>query len=857
MKLSLPEFSLVLLVGSSGSGKSTFARTHFLPTEVVSSDACRGLVADDENDQSATQDAFEVLHFIVAKRLARRRLTVVDATNVQREARASLVALARAYHALPAAVVLDVSEAVCLERNRLRPDRTFGPQVVARQRRDLKRGLKGLKREGFRSVTVLNGPEEIAEVQLERRPLWNDRRAEHGPFDIIGDVHGCADELERLLERLGYSWHDADRGGDLYPRLYTHPQGRRAIFVGDLVDRGPRVLETVGLVQNMVQAGAALCVPGNHDVKLVRKLRGKNVTVRHGLETTLSEFDALPDEVREGYKRGVADFLDGLVSHYVLDDGKLVVAHAGLTEDLQGRASGRVREFALYGDTTGETDDFGLPVRHDWAADYRGAALVAYGHTPVPEPVWLNHTVNLDTGCVFGGALTALRYPELETVSVRAARTYAEPARPLAPAPDLTPQQQGDLLDLRDVTGKRLITTRLRRVVIREDQGAAALEALGHTVDPKWLVYLPPTMAAPTTARVGGLEHPDEAFAYYRKQGVTSLVCEEKHMGSRAVCVVCRNEAAAKARFGVLDGSSGVIYTRTGRPFFAGSTGAALQDDLLQRLRETLSATNFWHDFATDWVVLDAELTPWSYKAGALLRGQYAPTAAAAERALGRSLAALGAAQGRGLDVGDLPGRFGARSEETRRYAEVYRRYCWPVTSADDLKLAPFALLATEGTVHSEAHVRQLETLHRYLGAAPNVIPTAFRAVDLGDPTSADVATTWWEKLTAGGGEGVVVKPASPVTSGKRGPAHLVQPGLKVRGRDYLRLVYGPEYLLPENLERLRPRNVSAKRALALQEFALGLEALERFVRGAPLREVHECVAGVLALESEPLDPRL
>ncbi len=854
MKLSLPEFSLVLLIGSSGSGKSTFARTHFLPTEVVSSDTCRGLVADDENDQSATQDAFELLHLIVAKRLAGRRLTVVDATNVQREARASLIALARTHHALPAAVVLDVPEAVCLERNRGRPDRNFGPQVVARQRRDLKRSLKGLKREGFRSVTVLNGPEEIAEVQLERRPLWNDRRAERGPFDIIGDVHGCADELERLLERLGYIWHD--RGGDLYSRLYTHPHGRRAIFVGDLVDRGPRVLETIGLIQNMVQAGAALCVPGNHDVKLVRKLRGKNVAVRHGLETTLSEFDALPADVRERCKRDVADFLDALVSHYVLDGGKLVVAHAGLTENLQGRASGGVREFALYGDTTGETDDFGLPVRHDWAADYRGAALVAFGHTPVPEPVWLNHTVNLDTGCVFGGALTALRYPELETVSVKAARTYAEPVRPLAPAPDLT-SQRGDVLDLKDVTGKRIITTRLRSVVIREEQSAAALEALGHTVDPQWLVYLPPTMAAPTTAREGRLEGPDEAFAYYRKQGVTSLVCEEKHMGSRAVCVLCRDEAAASRRFGVVDGSAGVVYTRTGKPFFTGSAGAALQTELLQRLRGALSASGFWRDFATDWVVLDAELTPWSYKAGSLLRRQYAPTAAAAERALGLSLAALDAAQGRGIDVGDLPERFGARLGETRRYAEVYRRYCWPVGSADDLKLAPFALLATEGTVHGEPHVWQLETLHRYLGAAPNVVPTAFRAVDLGDPASAVAATAWWDDLTAEGGEGIVVKPASPVTSGKRGPAHLVQPGLKVRGQDYLRLVYGPEYQLPENLERLRPRNVSKKHALALQEFALGLEGLERFVRLAPLREVYECVAGVLALESESLDPRL
>lgn len=855
MKLSLPEFSLVVLIGASGSGKSTFARTHFRATEVLSSDTYRGLVADNENDQGATKDAFEVLHFVAAKRLARRRLTVIDATNVQREARASLIALAREYHALPAAVVLDVPERICLERNRLRPDRAFGPHVVARQQRDLKRSLKNLKREGFRSITVLNGPEEIAEVQLERQRLWNDRQDEHGPFDVIGDVHGCADELETLLARLGYVWQATP--APLYGRSYSHPEGRKALFVGDLVDRGPRVLETVGLVHNMVRAGTALCVPGNHDVKLVRKLRGKDVQVRHGLGATLAEFDALPADLRGAYVNDVASFLDSLVSHYVLDDGKLVVAHAGLRHDLQGRASGKVREFALYGETTGETDEFGLPVRHNWAADYRGEALVVYGHTPVPEPVWLNRTVNIDTGCVFGGALTALRYPELTTVSVAAVRTYVEPARPLAiPTEDLTPQQlDDDLLDLEDVTGKRIISTRLRQsVVVREEQSAAALEALSrYTVDPRWLVYLPPAMAAPTTSsRTGLLEHPDEAFDYYRKAGITSLVCEEKHMGSRAVVIVCRDGDAARARFGVSAEDAGIIYTRTGRPFFA---DRALQDTLLEGLQNTLSDADFWDDFDTGWVVLDAELMPWSQKAQALLEQQYAPTAAAAHRALALSLVALGAAHRRGVDINGLLEQFVMKREETQHYAEAYRRYCWPVDNVTDLKLAPFQVLGTEGAVHAEKpHVWHLQALQRYLSVAPSVVPKAFREVNLGDLSSTDAAVAWWEELTTAGGEGMVVKPASPVVSGKRG---VVQPGVKVRGRDYLRLIYGPEYLMPENLERLRPRNVSAKRSLALQEFVLGLEALERFVRGSPLREVHECVAGVLALESEVLDPRL
>ena len=867
MRLSLPDVCLVLLVGSSGSGKSTFAARHFLPTEVLSSDRYRGFVADDETDQSATKDAFEALQFVAGKRLERRRLTVIDATNVKQGARAALVALAKKHDALCVAIVLDVPEAVCIQRNRDRPDRAFGPNVIERQQRDLRRSLKDLKREGFSSVTILNGL-EIDGVVLERRPLYNDRRGDTGPFDIIGDVHGCADELEGLLERLGYApektvpEETAPKKADapLYAYTYRHPDGRRAVFGGDLVDRGPRSLETVGLVRNMVLAGAALCVPGNHDAKLVRKLRGRKVTVNHGLETTLAELEALPEASREPTGRLVADFLEGLVSHYVFDNGELVIAHAGLPERLQGRASGRVREFALYGDVTGETDALGLPVRGDWAADYRGAARVVYGHTPVAKPQWRHKTINIDTGCVFGGSLTALRYPEMELESVRAARTYAEPSRPFLEGP--VPQPQDDLPSLTDVTGRRVITTRLRpNVVIGEAESAAALETLAQTVYPGWLVYLPPTMAAPmTSAKEGLLEHPDEAFSSYLNTGITDLVCEEKHMGSRAVVIVCRDEGAAKARFGVAVTSTGtdagVVYTRTGRPFFA-DTG--LQTALLAQLRDALTASGFWADFNTDFAVLDSEIMPWSLKAGGLLRGQYAPVAAAAERGLGLGLAALRAAGARGLEVGELLERLRSRQAETSAYADVYRRYVWPVSGVQDVKLAPFQLLASAGAVCSDKpHVWHLETLKRYLGSAPSFTETAFRTVDLNVPESITAATTWWEDLTAAGGEGMVVKPAVPVTFGRRGTkGGPVQPGVKVRGWDYLRLVYGPEYLLPENLERLRPRNVAAKRALALQEFALGTEALERFVGGAPPSEVYACVAAVLALGSERTDPRL
>ena len=348
MTLTVPKLSLVVLVGPSGSGKSTFAARHFLPTEVVSSDVCRGLVADDPNDQTATPDAFEVLHFLVAKRLARGRLTVVDATNVQPDARAPLVSLAKRYHCLPVAIVLDLPEAVCQERNRGRADRAFGPHVIRNQANQLRRSFKGLKREGFRQIHVLDSPEAVEAAVVERVLLWTDKSHERGPFDLIGDVHGCADELEQLLERLGYAKvavpEDSPGWGTT---SYAHPAGRKAVFVGDLVDRGPRVLDVVRIVRNMVRDGSALCVPGNHDIKLLKKLRGRDVSITHGLAETLAEIDAVPSEIREPFTRSLAEFLDGLVGHFVLDGGNLVVAHAGLKQDMHGRASARVRDFAL------------------------------------------------------------------------------------------------------------------------------------------------------------------------------------------------------------------------------------------------------------------------------------------------------------------------------------------------------------------------------------------------------------------------------------------------------------------------------------------------------------------------------
>jgi protein phosphatase len=476
-----------------------------------------------------------------------------------------------------------------------------------------------------------------------------------------------------------------------------------------------------------------------------------------------------------------------------------VVAHAGLREEMHGRGPGGVREFCLYGETTGETDEYGLPVRANWAAEYRGKAMVVYGHTPIPEPEWLNNTVNIDTGAVFGGRLTALRYPEREFVSAPAAREYSVHARPLRkPEPEARSSQQevDDVLDLEDVTGKRIVETRLQsKVTIREENFIAALEVMSRVAaDPHWIVYLPPAMSPSETAALAEyLEYPAQAFEYFRRNGVATVVCEEKHMGSRAVVVVCRDAQSARERFGVTDGKAGVCYTRTGRPFFA---DPAEEAEFVARVRPALAKSGFWDEFVTNWFCLDCELMPWSAKA------------------------------------------------------------CEQRQSLDDYRLAPFHLLASEGAVHADkTHRWHMEMLHRLAAADSGfLVATPYVEVELADEAAVERACRWWEQLTGAGGEGMVAKPLDFIA---RGPKGLVQPALKCRGQEYLRIVYGPEHTAADPLPRLRARGLSGKRSLAIREFALGLEALERFVRREPLRRVRECVIGVLAMESEPVDPPL
>ncbi len=855
MRIEIPEFALVAMVGATSSGKTTFANTKFKPTEVLSSDFFRAMISDDENNQNVSHEAFDLLFYAAKKRLELMKLTVIDATNLQQSARKQIINLAREQNVHSVAIVLNLPEKVLIERNNARENRGFPERVIRSHCNDLRRSIKNLKREGFRYVYVLNSVEDIENAEIVRTKLWNNKQDEHGPFDIIGDIHGCYNELNELLDKLGYIRNEND--------IPVHPDGRKVIFLGDFCDRGSNNTEVLKLAINMVKSGNALAVVGNHDVKLVKYLNGKKVQLTYGLDKTAEELSQQSDD----FRKEVHDFMDSLISHYVLDDGKLVVSHAGIKQEYIGRGSSRVREFCIYGETTGETDEFGLPVRLDWASDYRGRATIVYGHTPSNEVQAVNGTFCIDTGCVFGGKLTAMRYPEKEFISVDAHEQYYEPVKPLDANNN---SDMGDMLTVGDFQGKMHLTTELiPSVSIDENNAAAALEIMSRfAADPHWLIYLPPTMSPCETSKIDEwLEHPLEAFEYYRKNGIKNVVCEKKHMGSRAVIVLCHSTETAERRFGINDGTCGIIYTRTGRRFF---DNAETEKELLKRLDKVLTDNNFWNDFKTDWVCLDTELMPWSEKAQGLIRTQYAPVGNAGHSVLNSAVELLEKAcqrtnnayevdektSGQNTDLNEVLEKFRFKRDAVDKYIDSYREYCWTVKSTEDFRIAPFHILAVEGkTFDNQQHIWHMETIKKYIsGNDPVFMATPYICVDTEDETSVENGVKWWEELTASGGEGMVVKPE--YYTAKQG-TKLLQPAVKCRGREYLRIIYGPEYLEPSNLKRLKKRSLSRKRVLALKEFSLGMESLKRFVRNEPLYRVHECVFGVLAFESEPVDPRL
>ncbi|MEK4062718.1 MULTISPECIES: polynucleotide kinase-phosphatase [unclassified Paenibacillus] len=861
--IPFPHGGIVVLVGPSGSGKTTLLRRLvqegiLLQTEIVSSDDYRSLVGDidfidwkghprEEADilygdyQLLSKLAFEAMNTMISMRCRMGKLTVVDATHLLPEYRKKYIEMAADYDLPCTAWVLDLPEQILLERDKGR-ELPRGRQRVKAQFSQFKRSLRGLRDEGFDFTYMLK---ETESVQFVRKQ--NELLIEMGAgIDVIGDIHGCYDELLELLDQLGYI---ADESG-----LYRHPKGRELISVGDVMSRGPNSLDALRFWKRHSDAGISRMVDSNHGWKIARYLGGRKVTLSHGDEKfaaeleryALAEGEAAASKLREELKQ----FLLSAPSHLVYGRGgirRVVVAHAGIRDEYIGRQSKRIQDFCRYGDTEG-SEGKGTPVRKEWYVQHDSGELIVWGHDPRPYPTLVKNTVNIDQGAVFGGSLTAYRYPEQQFVAVKAHRDYAQD-----PDSPLIRWERGRFSppNLRKfVEGYSVMTAAYGELSVRGEFVKAAIDTVSHfTIPLEDLVYIPPTMspAPAVSADESYLEHPREAFAYYRKQGVETMIAEKKHMGSRAILMLFRDKEAAVSYVG--RPTLGTIYTRTGRAFFDKET----ESEVLAKLNADLRKADYFVRHDTDLLLLDAEIIPWNLKARELIASQYAHVAEAAVMDRGHLAEKLREAESNGRDVSGWVQEMDEKLRNARVFREAFQEYCWDVRGLEGIRIAPFHTLAHSGqSFFDHSHLWHMEKNRELAGVSPLFMETEYRTV-ASEADEAEVIA-WWEEMTENGHEGIVIKPELFIS---RNGSSMIQPAIKVRGRKYLHIIYGIDYLQPDNLTRLKLRKTGKKERHALMECALSAESVERFIRKEPLERIHECVLAALALESEPVDPRL
>ncbi|MBC2725501.1 polynucleotide kinase-phosphatase [Desulfosporosinus sp.] len=864
--IAIPHAGIVLLVGPSNSGKTTLLNNLveqgvLLKSEIVSSDQFRVLVSDTEfidfgkhskgelevlsaKYRQISQSAFDAMSELINIRGVLNRLTVVDATHLWPEDRQKAVKLAVKNHLSVMAIILDIPEKILLERDAKR-ELPRGRNRIKQQVRTFKNNLGSLKTEGYSAIYTLN------EVQLEQSSfvrIPNPLVKEVGAgLDFIGDLHGCYDEFLELLKKLGYRQNEEG--------LYLHPEGRKLVSVGDILGRGPKSLDCLNFFMKHVEKSLVYMVDSNHGWKIARWLSGRNVNLTHGDENVAAEFlhyeQEQGKEASDRFKEQVKNFLLDAPSNLVFSENGvegIVAAHAGIRDRYIGKQSKRISDFCRYGDTDG-MDETGRPVRKDWFIQHQSGEIIVWGHDPKPQPLVVNNTINIDQGVVFGGSLTAYCYPQKKFVSVGAQKDYAED-------PESSIQKwKSKRFDPPNIhgfiNGYSVNTEDYGEIRIKEEYVKSSIEEVSHyTIPIEELVYIPPTMS-PTTdpsPLKDYLEHPKEAFDYYRKQGIRTMVVEKKHMGSRAILLLFNDVESSKNYVGT--STLGIVYTRTGRPFF----NQAMTQTILEQLNTDLRKADYFTKHKTDFVLLDAEILPWNLKAKELISAQYAHVSEVTLMDRQKILEKLELAYQNGWDVSSWIEEFKVKLKRAEVFRDVFQTYCWDTHGIDGIKIAPFHVLADSNrTYFDQPHLWHMEQ-NRDLAALSHLfMETEFRVVT--DEVSEDEAIRWWEEITEDGHEGFVVKPETYIARNEKG--RLIQPAIKVRGRKYLHIIYGIDYLQPENLARLKRRNVNRKQRHALMEFALGLEGVKRFVKKESVARVHECVLATLALEAEPVDPRL
>ncbi|MCK1992094.1 polynucleotide kinase-phosphatase [Peribacillus muralis] len=863
MPILLPYAGIVLLVGPSNSGKTTLLKRmiekeEILPSEVISSDDFRIMVSDidfidwrdrakDEADtlmdeyQTISGEAFSMMDAVIEARCRLNKLTIIDATNLHPDDRKRYIMIADKHHVPVQAIVLDTPEEVLLARDEGR-EHPRGKRRIKQQCQTFKREMRYLKKEGYASVYTIKETENL-EISRGTNPLEKD--IGHG-IDIIGDIHGCYQELILLLEKLGYH---KNQGG-----LYLHPQGRKFVSVGDVMSRGPESLKTMLFFLEHVQQDAAYMIDSNHGWKIARWLDGRSVTLKHGDEKVEEEFNKYEEEYGSEKaaetKQVLKEFLLHASSHYVFTKNgvqTVICVHAGIRDAFIGKQSEVISDFCRYGDNDG-FDESGKPVRKDWYIAHKKSTLIVWGHDPKPQPLLINNTINIDQGAVFGGALTAFRYPEREVISVQASEDHS--------GDDDSPLKEWERNRLNPpnirkfIEGYSVLTERMGEIKVQSDMVKPAIDKISHfTIPLEQLIYIPPTMSptpSPSSAD-NYLEHPREAIDYYRSNGIQTMIAEKKHMGSRAILFLFRDKEASKKYTGIE--SLGVIHTRTGRRFFDVKT----EEQLVLRINQDLRESGYFEKYETDYVLLDAEIMPWNLKAKELISSQYAHVA---ENAILDRTMLKEKIEKAVPEHADLKGwleEYELKLENARTFQQVFQKYCWDIEDMDSIQIAPFHVLAHSGQAFfDKPHTWHMEKNQEFAKCSSLFVETEYKVIT--DEASEEEVIKWWEDITSEGHEGIVIKPEFFIARNK---GKLLQPAIKVRGRKYLNIIYGMDYLLPKNLERLKNRNTGKKQKLALREFSLGIEGIQRYVKGESIERVHECVLGTLAMESDPVDPRL
>ncbi len=865
-QITLPSTGIVLMIGPSNSGKTTLLNKLveekvLKNTEVVSSDQFRLLVSDtdfiqwsgrskDEADvlsyeyQLISKKAFDVMDNLIEVRCRLGKLTVIDATHLYSDDRKKYVEIARKHHVPVIAISLDVPEGILIERDDNR-DFPRGRKRIKQQYRTFKQNVRFLKKEGFKASFVLDY-RDIEKITFVRRINPLELNIGNG-IDIIGDIHGCFDELRELLDKLGYKENEEG--------LYIHPEGRRFVSIGDVISRGPKSLDTLLFFKKHIESGLAYMIDSNHGWKIARWLEGRKVSLSHGDEKFAEEFEQYTRGYREEAANKLREELKHLLlsspAHYVFYKNGvpvLITTHAGIKDHYIGKQSDRISDFCRYGDTDG-FDEKGKPIRKDWFINHKSQELIVWGHDPKPAPLIINNTVNIDQGAVFGGSLTAYSFPERKFISVKAKQDYS--GMEDNPLKEWEQKRLDPPNIIRFIEGYHVLTTDYGEVKIFSELAKPAVDAVSHfTIPIEELVYIPPTMSpAPKTSELDNyLEHPIEAFQYYKSNGINKLVVEKKHMGSRAVMLLFKNKDIAKQY--IDQEKLGTIYTRTGRAFFTKD----MESEILNQLNHDLNRYGYFDKYHTDFVLLDAEILPWNLKAKELINSQYSHVSEVALMDRKKLQENLNRAITNGKDIKNWIAENEMKLQNAKVFNEVFQFYCWDTDGIKGIQIAPFHILAhSTDTFFNMTHEWHMQMNREFANISDLFIETEYKIVT--DEKSEKEAIRWWKEITQNGHEGFVVKPESFIPRNEKG--QLLQQAIKVRGRKYLHIIYGMDYLLPENLKRLKKRNVGKKQRNALKEFALGLESVRRFVTKDSIDRIHECVLGTLALEEDPIDPRL